>query len=130
VSVFILANGTRDENEGSGELSNLIATECIVIEEVSLKADLTDCTIYVRNIGKTTVSLNHVFISLTDGTGPIRPYSKTCSPPTLTTSSNSAIMGELITINIHLDFTPSSNETYTVKVFTDKGVADTYQIMT
>ena len=31
VSVFILANRTRDENEGSGELSGLIDTERICV---------------------------------------------------------------------------------------------------
>ena len=130
VSVFIWVNETREENEDSGELSGLVATERIVIEEVNLKADTANCQIYVRNIGKTIVSLDHVFISLSNGTGPMHPYSKTYSPPTLTTSPNSVIQGELIIINISLDFTPGSNEAYTVKVFTDRGVVDTYQIMT
>ena len=132
IPVFIWATGTTSETETSWQLSGLIATERIVIEAVSLKTDDPICTIYVRNIGKTVVSLDHVLISLSDDTGPMYIYSKTYSPPTLTTTPNAVIKGELITIvlNISLDFNPDSNEAYTVKVFTSRGVGDTYQIVT
>jgi flagellin-like protein len=131
IPVFIWATGMSSETEDSWQLSGLIATERIVIEEVSLKAGNDSCTIYVRNIGKTTVSVDNVFISLSDGTGTLHPYSKSGTPTTFTTSPNSVIQGDLITVNFtNLGFTPASNETYTVKVFTARGVGDTYQVVT
>jgi flagellin-like protein len=130
IPVFIWATGTTSETENSWELSGLIATERIVIEEVNLKANMNNCTIYVRNIGKTTVSIDNVFISLSDNTGSLHIYTKS-GTPSLTTSSNSVIQGDLIIVTISdLDtLTPISNQTYTVKVFTHRGVGDTYQIV-
>ena len=127
IPVFIWATGTTSETEDSWQLSGLIATERIVIEEVSLKAD-TESRIYVRNIGKTTVSIDNVFISLSDGTD-LYAYSK--SPTTFTTTPNSVIQGDLITIEFNsLGFTPEANKAYLVKVFTARGVGDTYQVVT
>jgi len=126
------ATGTTSETEDSWQLSGLIATERIVIEEVSLKAGTQNCTIYVRNIGKTTVSIDNVFISLSDGTN-LYDYSKSRIPTPFTTSPPSVIQGDLITIEFELNslrFTPASNETYTVKVYTSRGVGDTYQVVT
>lgn len=132
IPVFIWATGTSSETEDSWQLSGLIATERIVIEEVSLKADTTGCTIYVRNIGKTTVSVDNVFISLSDGTGTLHVYSKSGTPITFTTSPNSVIQGDLITIEFTSlgDFNPEPDEAYIVKVFTARGVGDTYQVVT
>lgn len=131
IPVFIWATGTSSETEDSWQLSGLIATERIVIEEVNLKANMNNCTIYVRNIGKTTVSVDNVFISLSDGTGTLHVYTKS-GTPTLTTFPNSVIQGDLITVTISNlnSFIPTSNQTYTVKVFTHRGVGDTYQIVT
>ena len=130
IPVFIWATGTTSETEDSWQLSGLIATERIVIEEVSLKADMESCTIYVRNIGKTTVSIDNVFISLSDGTD-LHAYSKSGTPPPFTTSPNSVIQGDLITIEFNsLGFTPEANKAYLVKVFTARGVGDTYQVVT
>jgi flagellin-like protein len=132
IPVFIWATGTSSETEDSWQLSGLIATERIVIEEVSLNADTTDCTIYVRNIGKTTISIDNVFISLSDGTGILYVYPKSGTPTTFTTTPNSVIQGDLITIEFTSlgDLTPEPDETYTVKVYTSRGVGDTYQVVT
>lgn len=130
IPVFIWATGTTSETEDSWELSGLIATERIVIEEVSLKTDIESCTIYIRNIGKTTVSIDNVFISLSDGTE-LHPYSKSGTPITFTTAPNSVIQGDLITIEFNaLGFTPEANKAYLVKVFTARGVGDTYKVVT
>ena len=131
IPVFIWATGTTSETEDSWELSGLIATERIVIEEVSLKAGIDGCVIYIRNIGKTTVSIDNVFISLSDGTD-LNVYSKSGTPTTFTTLPSSVIQGDLITINFASlgDLTLVSGETYTVKVFTSRGVGDTYQVVT
>ena len=132
IPVFMWATGTTSETEDSWQLSGLIATERIVIEEVSLKAGTQNCTIYVRNIGKTTVSIDNVFISLSDGTD-LYDYSKSRIPTPFTTSPPSVIQGDLITIEFELNslrFTPASNETYTINVFTSRGVGDTYQVVT
>jgi flagellin-like protein len=131
IPVFIWATGMSSETEDSWQLSGIIATERIVIEEVNLKAGNDSCTIYVRNIGKTTVSVDNVFISLSDGTGSLHFYTKS-GTPTLTTSSNSVIQGDLITVTIPdlNSLSPTLNQTYTVKVFTHRGVGDTYQVVT
>jgi flagellin-like protein len=130
IPVFIWATGTSSETEESWQLSGIIATERIVIEEVNLKANINNCTIYVRNIGKTTVSVNNVLISLSNDTSSLHVYTKT-APPTLTTFPNSVIQGDLITVTISdLTFNPSSNQTYTVQVFTHRGVGDAYQVVT
>ena len=131
IPVFIWATGMSSETEDSWQLSGVIATERIVIEEVNLKANMNNCTIYVRNIGKTTVSVDNVFISLSDGTGSLHVYTKS-GTPALTTFPNSVIQGDLITVTISdlNSFIPTSNQTYTVKVFTHRGLGDTYQIVT
>lgn len=131
IPVFIWATGMSSETEDSWQLSGLIATERIVIEEVNLKANIDNCTIYVRNIGKTTVSMDNVFISLSDGTGSLHVYTKS-GTATFTTSPNSVIQGDLITVTIPdlNSLNPTLNQTYTVKVFTHRGVGDTYQVVT
>jgi archaellum component FlaG (FlaF/FlaG flagellin family) len=129
IPVFIWATGMTSQTEDSWETSGTIATERIVIEEVSLKAGTASCTIYVRNIGKTAVSVDNVFISLSDGTGVLHVYSL----PTFTTSPSSVVQGDLITVTFadpNLGFIPSANETYNVKVFTTLGVGDAYQVVT
>ena len=127
IPVFIWATGTTSETEDSWELSGLIATERIIIEEVSLKAGTENCKIYVRNIGKTSVSIDNVFISLTNGTGILHVYS---APITINPDPESVIQGDLITIDFTMGFIPNLNETYTVKTFTSRGVGDTYQVVT
>jgi hypothetical protein len=129
IPVFIWATGTTSQTEDSWQTSGLIATERIVIEEVSMKAGSESCIIYVRNIGKTAVSVENVFISLSDGTGGLHVYSL----PTFNVSPNSVIQGDLITVSFtgpSLGFTPLADETYTIKVFTTRGVGDAYQVVT
>ena len=131
IPVFIWAIGITNETQGSWQTEGLIATERIVIEEVSLKANEPSCTIYVRNIGKTQVSVDNVFISLSDGSDTLHVYSKSDLPTTFTTSPDSVIQGDLITISFApLDFTPVESEAYIVKVFTTRGVGDAYQVVT
>ena len=131
IPVFIWTTGTTSETENSWQLSGLIVTERIVIEEVSLKFGMDSCTIYVRNIGKTAVSIDNVFISLSDGSE-LQVYSVSGTPIQFTTNPNSVTQGELITINFDSlgDLSVVSDETYTVKVFTSRGVGDTYQVVT
>ena len=74
VPVFIWASGMTSQTEDSWTLSGQAATERIVIEEVSLKADQTACTVYVRNIGKTPITINNVLISVSDNN--FRDYEK------------------------------------------------------
>ncbi len=129
IPVFIWATGTTSQTQDSWALSGLIATERIVVEEVNLRANNITCTIYVRNIGKTAVTINDALIALTDGTGSTHAYSR--SAFTTSSTSNPTIQGDLITIHItNLGFTPASGQAYTVKVFTTRGVGDTYQVVT
>ena len=92
---------------------------------------MTSCTVYVRNIGKTAVSIDNVFISLSDGSGPLHIYSQSVGFPFFASPVNSVIQGDLITINVPmLGFSPASYETYIVKAFTSRGVGDAYQVVT
>jgi flagellin-like protein len=125
IPIFIWATGTTSQTQESWGLSGLTATERIVIEEVSLKPN--DAKIYVRNIGKTTVSINDVLIQLSDGTGTVHVYQKS----ELTIDADSVTQGNLITITIpNLGWTPINSQAYIVEVFTTRGVGDIYQVVT
>ena len=127
IPVFIWATGVTSQNQESWGLSGKIATERIVVEEVNLKNGTTSCTIYVRNIGKTVVTIESVIISRADGTDPFRTYPGT-APFTATPSSE--VQGNLITITIsNLGFTPTTT-TYNIKVVTTLGANDQYQAVT
>jgi len=124
IPIFIWSTGLTAETQSFWEISGLIATERIVIEEVNLRGGATSCTIYVRNIGKTAIIADNVFISPPDGT--LYKYQK----PQFTTDFDSVVQGDLVTINIlDLGFTPTLGDTYTVKVYTTRGVGDTYQVV-
>ena len=127
IPVFIWVSGMTSQTQDSWVLSGLTATERIVIEEVSLKDGQTTCTIYVRNIGKTTVTINDILISLADGSGTIYPYDK----PQISCVPSSIVQGQLITVTIlnFGSFTPINGVAYSVKVFTTRGVSDSYQVV-
>jgi len=124
IPIFIWSTGFTARTQTFWEISGLIATERIVIEEVNLKGGVLSCTIYVRNIGKTAIIADNVFISAPDGT--LYTYQK----PQFSTDFNSVVQGDLITITIsNLGFNPEPDDTYTVKVYTTRGVGDTYQVV-
>lgn len=123
VPVFIWSTGLTAETQSFWEISGLIVTERIVIEEVNLKGNVTSCTIYVRNIGRTAIIVDDIFIS---SDGSLHKYEK----PQFSTDFDSVVQGDLMTINIpDLGFLPTSDETYTVEVYTTRGVGDTYQVV-
>ena len=124
IPIFFWSTGITTETQSFWELSGLIATERIIIEEVNLKADVTSCTVYVRNLGKTAVIIDNVFISLAESS------LYTYSTSQFTTDVPSVIQGDLVTISINnLGFTPFSNATYTVQVFSTRGVGDSFQVV-
>jgi flagellin-like protein len=124
IPIFFWSTGITTETQSFWELSGLIATERIIIEEVNLKADVTSCTVYVRNLGKTAVIIDNVFISLTESS------LYTYSTSQFSTDVPSVIQGDLVTISINnLGFTPFSNATYTVQVFSTRGVGDSFQVV-
>jgi FlaG/FlaF family flagellin (archaellin) len=123
IPVFIWSTGLTAETKSFWNISGEIATERIVIEEVNLRGGIPKCTIYVRNIGKTAIIVNDVFISSPDGS--LHTYGKA----DLTADPDSVVQGDLTTITISDlgSFVPLGNVTYTVRVFTSRGVGDTYQ---
>jgi len=131
IPVFIWATGTTSQTQESWQSSGLIATERIVVEEVSLKALATSWAIYVRNIGKTAVTINDVLIIAPDGS--IFTYESELSiiNPTTGIAQDYFAQGELIEIGITefkgLSLIP--DQSYTVKVFTTRGVGDVYQVV-
>jgi len=131
IPVFIWATGTTSQTQESWQTSGLIATERIVIEEVSLKALATSWAIYVRNIGKTAVTINDVLIIAPDGS--IFTYESELSivNPTTGNTQDYFAQGELIEIGIteFKDLSLIPGQSYTVKVFTTRGVGDIYQVV-
>ena len=124
IPVFIWSTGLTEETRSFWEVSGLIATERIVIEEVNLAGGVPNCTIYIRNIGKSAITVDNIFISSLDGS--LHVYEK----PSFSTDPDSVIQGDLMTATIpNLGFNPVVNQTYTVKAFTTRGVGDTYQIV-
>jgi len=133
IPIFIWSTGFTAKTQSFWEISGTIATERIVIEEVNLRGGAISCTIYVRNIGKTAVIIDNVFISNSTPGSTVYTYKK----PWFTTDFNSVVQGDLITINIPdlLPFTPPGDtyivpgDTYIIKVYTTRGVGDTYQVV-
>jgi len=125
IPVFIWSTGLTAETKSFWHISGEIATERIVIEEVNLRGGIQNCTIYVRNIGKTAIMVDDVFISSPSGS--LHVYEQA----DFDTDPDSVIQGDLLTITISdlSGLNPVGNMTYTVKVFTSKGVGDTYQVV-
>lgn len=154
IPVFIWASGITASTQDSWQQSGVAATERIVIEQVSVARSSSpqSCTIYVRNIGETVVTINDVLISSADGsnthtyekkaslyptptpTPPATPTPqiKTVYPQATASPLNSVIKGGLIAIVIpnlacvDPNFRITSGTTYTIQVFTTRGVGDTY----
>jgi len=132
IPIFIWSTGLTEGVRSFWELSGLVATERIVIEEVNLRGDSSNCTIYVRNIGKTAVKISDVFISEGES-GPTYQYgtSKFMTRDPVTNNPIDSIMqGDLMKIYIG-NLAPlnlKKETTYLVKVFTTRGVGDVYQV--
>ena len=124
IPVFFWSTGITVETKNFWELSGLIASERIIIEEVNLQADITDCTIYVRNLGKTSVIIDNVFITSSDAS--LYKYGQA----QFSTDIASILQGDLITISIaDLGFNSIADATYTVQVYTTRGVSDSFQVV-
>jgi hypothetical protein len=124
VPVFIWAAGLTVQTEESWQQSGVAATERIVIEEVNLKS--VDSKIYVRNIGKTTVDVSNVLIASQGDSGIIYPFVE----GNFSVDKPLAGQGDLITITIqNLGFTLATGSAYSIQVFTNRGVGDTYQVV-
>ena len=124
IPVFIWATGTTSQTTDSWSLSGKIATERIVVEEVSLKSGQTSCVTYVRNIGTTAVTVSNVIISSSSGV--LYPY----SGGQVASSPSSVVQGDLITVTVStLGFAPAEGDVYTVKVSTTLGVSDSLQVV-
>lgn len=123
IPIFIWATGSSGQTEDFWEASGVVVTERIVIEEVFMKSSSeSTCTIYVRNIGKTAVTVDNIFITSPDGD--LNPYDSGFNP-----EPDSVIQGELITVeDLDLGFTITDG-LYIVQVFTTNGVGDSYQVV-
>lgn len=120
IPIFIWATGTSSENEDFWEESGLVVTERVVIEQVNIQND-GDCIIYVRNIGKTDVTINNILITLPNGNNQIYNSGDFSPTPEYVTK------GELITIeNVLVSYLTGI---YSIKVITPRGVSDTFQVV-
>jgi flagellin-like protein len=128
IPVFIWAASTTSNTQDSWQQSGQTATERIIIEEANLQGGQSSCTVYIRNIGQTTVTINDILISLANGTGTIHSYEKSDSVYSCTPTST--VQGQLFTVVIsNLGFTPKSGVAYSIQAFTTRGVSDTFQVV-
>ncbi len=127
VPVFVWAAGMTNQTEGDWQLSGQAASERIVIEEAALRAGQDSCTIYVRNIGKTTVEINDIIISRASTSNILQ----TCNKGQFSAVPTYVTQGNLLILTIpDLSFNPLSSTTYSIQVFTTRGVGDTFQVVT
>jgi hypothetical protein len=139
IPVFIWSTNMTSQTQDFWNLSGQIATERVVVEQVSLIGNqpIPNCTIWVRNIGKTAVSIDNVFISA--GTD-IHVYQKSKSELTTVNpltggSLVSVIQGDLIEVRIpnlrasNPTFNIVNGTAYTVKISTAQGVSDSCDIV-
>lgn len=131
IPIFLWSTGITSGTRSFWERSGLIATERIVVEEVNLKGGSSDCTIYVRNIGKTDVSVSDVFITdeFTNAEHKYGTFQFTTRDPVSNNHVGSIFQGDLMKVYVgNLGFTATKGRTYIVKVFTERGVGDIYQV--
>ena len=135
IPVFIWTTSLSTQSQDSWKNSGVVATERIVVEEVSLMASQTNCVIYVRNIGDTAVTINDVIIE-TPGSQ-VFTYEKlkgelTTKDPSTNVNKDSIIKGQLIAISIDnlkgLELILTHGQVYMIKVFTSRGVSDQFQV--
>ena len=120
IPVFMWATGTSSETEDFWEASGLVVTERVVIEEANIQSS-DYCTIYVRNIGKTAVTIANILVTYPDG------YIEPFNIGDFTVSPEYVTQGELITIeNVPVTY---SSGIFTIKVITPRGVSDTFQVV-
>ena len=138
IPVFIWATGVTSQNQDEWRLSGTIATERIVVEEVNLKYQATLCSIYVRNIGKTTVMINDVLVITPSGTViTFKANEFSTRNPATGLADDSITQGELLEIRITdlkglgsiVNLPENRDKLFTVKVFTTRGVGGEYQIV-
>lgn len=131
IPIFVWSTGLTTGTQSFWERSGLIATERVVIEEVNLKGGSSDCTIYVRNIGKTSIVVADVFVS-DEFSGASYQYKTSqfaTRDPVTNNPVSSIVQGELLKVYVeNLGFTATQGRTYVVKVFTERGVGDIYQV--
>jgi hypothetical protein len=120
ISLFIWLNEPPKKNNNNIDSSFLVLNERIVIEEVNIK-NSGHCTIYVRNIGKTDVSISNINITIPNGE--VFIYNSVDFHPL----TEYVPIGELITIeNIPISYLTGN---YIVKVITPRGISDTYEVI-
>ncbi len=147
IPVFIWATGMTSSTQDSWLQSGITATERIVVEEASFSSsdqpppappgtNAQSGTIYVRDIGETVITINDVIISAPNSA--VHVYQKTgliTINPITGLAMTTVTKGNLIQINIprfdagNAGFRIVNGTTYTIKVYTTRGVFDTYQVV-
>jgi flagellin-like protein len=134
IPIFIWTTNMASQTQNSWQASGTATTERIVVEEVNLRAEQNFCTIYVRNIGKTAMEINDVLIVTESGDTYTYEKSKgelATKNPLGTTPLNSIIQGDLMRIEITnlKGLSIVLGKTYTIEVFTTRGIGGEYQIV-
>ena len=132
IPIFAWSTDMTVQVENDLKVDGVVATESIVVEEVSLNYAQSYCIIYVRNIGSTTVTIDNVLIE-TDNS--ITTYQKSLGElelrnPETGALTDSALSGELLSIRID-DLKGLSlvrDHLYVVKVFTENGVGEDFPL--
>jgi uncharacterized protein (UPF0333 family) len=133
IPVFYWSTNLTVQTKSEVEAQGVTATESIVIEEVSLGTNQQYCIVYLRNIGKTAVSINDVLIQTGTST---KTYEKSLGELAITNPANGAAKtssspGELIAIRINnlKGLSLISGQLYTIKVFTTNGVGEEFPLV-
>ncbi|MGQ9679978.1 MAG: hypothetical protein ACUVV4_04345 [Candidatus Bathyarchaeia archaeon] len=138
IPIFLWSTGLVSESKNFWDSTSSTATERIVIEMVNLRSDRARCEIYVRNIGKTAVTVENIFIISSDGSTRIFNnrdsvnfktyiYDKTSAQFLLRNDAH-VVQGDLLKVVLNINPALPSSSVYTFKAYTPNGVGDVYQL--
>lgn len=138
IPIFLWSTGIASESKNFWDSTSSTATERIVIEMVNLRSDRASCEIYVRNIGKTAVTVENIFIVSSDGSTRIFNnrdsvnfktyiYDKTSAQFVLRNDAY-VVQGDLLKVVLNINPALPSSSVYTFKAYTPNGVGDVYQL--
>ena len=131
IPVFLWSTGLTAGIRSFWEETGTSVTERIEIEEVNLRQGSTNCTVYVRNIGKTLARVTEVVIKGDDGQSLVFEKSQfATTDPVTKTGKDSIAQGDLLKVYIPslAPLTLQKDVSYIIKVVTSRGVGDTYQV--
>ena len=138
IPIFLWSTGVTSQTKNFWDTTSSTATERIVIEIMNLESDRSSCELYVRNIGKTAITVENIFIVLADGTTRIFNNKDTVNFKTYIYDAASSqfilqnnayvVQGDVLKVVLTIIPVLPQSSVYTVKAYTPNGVGDIYQL--